>query len=172
QRPASVDLYGLGVRAVDVGVDAGLPRVLQVLRQLGVDRRRADRDRRGHDQRRLVFHDPQRVDDGVHEAQHAARALEALEARPVLVQAVEQLWVNRKGLLDAILVAAIPRIAREVVGVAVVHLHEAASRRVDRRERVGVGRDEQPLADDVVSLVWGRWAPLIGDAPYDVLQAL
>ena len=36
QRLAGVDLYRLGVRAVDVGVDDGLPRVLQVLRQLGV----------------------------------------------------------------------------------------------------------------------------------------
>ena len=41
QRLAGVDLDGLGVRAVDVGVDDGLPRVLQVLRQLGVHRRRS-----------------------------------------------------------------------------------------------------------------------------------
>ena len=126
----------------------------------------------GHDQRRLVLPDPQRVDDGVHQAQDAARALEALEARPVLVEAVEQLGVDRVGLLDAVLVAAVARLAREVVGVAVVHLDEAAGRRADRRERVGVGRDEQPLADDVVRLVRGRGPPLVGDAPHDVLQAL
>ena len=46
QRLAGVDLHGLGVRAVDVGVDDRLPRVLQVLRQLGVHRRGPDRDRR------------------------------------------------------------------------------------------------------------------------------
>jgi hypothetical protein len=60
------------------------------------------------------------VDDGVHQAQDAARALEALEARPVLVEAVEQLGVDRVGLLDAVLVVAIARLAREVVGMAVV----------------------------------------------------
>ena len=41
QRLAGVDLRGLGVGAVDVGVDDGLPRVLQVLRELGVHRRRS-----------------------------------------------------------------------------------------------------------------------------------
>ena len=132
----------------------------------------ADRDRAGHDQRRLVLADPQRVDDGVHQPQHAAGALEALEARPVLVEAVEQLGMDRVGLLDAVLVAAVARLAREVVGVAVVHLDEAAGGRADRGERVGVGRGEQPLADDVVGLVRGRGPPLVGDAPHDVLQPL
>ena len=112
------------------------------------------------------------MDDGVHQAQDAARALEALEARPVLVEAIEQLGMDRVGLLDAVLVAAVTRLARELVGVAVVHLDEAAGRRVDRRERVGVGRGEQPLADDVVGLVRGRGPPLVSDAPHDVLQAL
>ena len=116
--------------------------------------------------------DPQRVDHGVHQTQDAARALEALEARPVLVEAIEQLGVDRVGLLDAVLVAAVARLAREVVGVAVVHLDEAAGGRADRGERVGVGRDEQPLADDVVRLVRRRGAPLVGDAAHDVLQAL
>ncbi len=126
----------------------------------------------GHDQRRLILPDPQRVDDGVHQAQDAARALEALQARPVLVEPVEQLGVDRVGLLDAVLVAAVARLARELVGVTVIHLDEATGRRADRCERVGVGRDEQPLADDVVRLVRGRGPPLVGDAAHDVLQAL
>ena len=67
------------------------------------------RDRARHDQRRGVSTHPQRVDDGVHQPQDAARALEALEARPVLVEAVEQLRVDRVGLLDPVLVAALAR---------------------------------------------------------------
>ena len=39
----------------------------------------AERDRAGHDQRRGVLARPQRVDDGAHQAQHAAGALEPLE---------------------------------------------------------------------------------------------
>ena len=137
--PVSI-LHGLGVRAVDVGVDDRLPRVLQVLRQLGVHRggRRAG-STPGMISGDWSSPDPQRVDDGVHQPQHAARALEALEGRPVLVEAVEQLGVDRVGLLDAVLVAAVAGLAREVVGVRVVHLDEAAGRRADRRERVGVG---------------------------------
>ena len=133
----------------------------------------ADRDRRGHDQRRLVLADPQRVDDGVHQPQDAARALEALEARPVLVEPVEQLRVDRVGLLDPVLVGRrrAPRAGsrrraggtsrRTPRAVALIDASASAS-----------GCDEQPLADDVVGLVRRRGPPLVGDAPHDVLQPL
>ena len=84
----------------------------------------AERDRAGHDQRRLVLADPQRVDDGVHQPQHTAGALEPLQARPVLVEPVEQLGVDRVGLLDPVLVVGVARLARELVGVLAVELDE------------------------------------------------
>jgi len=80
--------------------------------------------------------------------------------------------MDRVRLPDAILVVAAACLAREVGVVAVVHLDEAARSRVDRRERVGVGRCEQPLADDVVRLVRRRGALLVGHAPHHVLEPL
>ena len=117
-----VDACGLGVRPVDVGVDDRLPRVLQVLGQLGVHVRRGERDRAGHDQWRGVLASPQRVDHGAHQSQHATGALEPLQRRPLLVESVEQLRVNRVGPLDAVLVRRVAGLTREVVGVLAVHL--------------------------------------------------
>jgi hypothetical protein len=79
QRLTRVNLYRLCVRAIHVGVDDGLPRVLQILRQFGVHGRGTDGNRRGHDERRLILPDPQGVDDGVHQPQDSAGALEAFE---------------------------------------------------------------------------------------------
>lgn len=78
-------------------------------------------------------------------------------------------WV---GLLDPVFVGRIASLAGEVVGVFAVHLHIRPRGRADRSQRCRVRLGEQSLFDDVISLVRGRWAPLIGDPAYDVLESL
>jgi hypothetical protein len=50
---------------------------------------------------------PELVDDGGHQAQHAARALEALQRGPVLVEPVEELGVDGIGGPHALQVVAL-----------------------------------------------------------------
>ena len=64
-----------------------------------LDERGLRRDRSGHDQRRVVLRLVQSCHDGAHQPQHASGSLEPLEGRPVLVQPVEQLRVDRIGRL-------------------------------------------------------------------------
>src|SRR5207253_3675734 len=78
-------------RAVDVLLDDGYPVVGKVAGQLGLHARIVDRDVRGHDQRVAVAPLPQAVDDGSHEAEHAAGTLELHQGGPVGVEPVEQL---------------------------------------------------------------------------------
>lgn len=98
--PVGVDPDRGGPLAVDVAVDDRLPPVGQVLRDLAVDPGDVQRDRAGQDERGRVLARPQGVHHGADQAQDAAGALEPLERRPVLVEQVEQLWVDRVGGLD------------------------------------------------------------------------
>ena len=172
QRLLRVEPDGLGVRPVHVGVDDRLPRVLQVLGELRVHLRGGERHRAGQDQRTGVLPHPEGVDHGVHQPQHPAGALEPLQARPVFVEPVEQLGMDRVGLPDPGLVARVARLPREVLGVPPVELDERPGGGSDRGERGGVGLGEQPLPDDVVRLVRRRRAPLVGNPAHHVLQAL
>ncbi len=167
-----VDLQRCGAFTVDVNVDDGLPVVREVLQQLAVDRRDVERHGAGHDQRPGVVRGPQRVDDGAHQPQHAAGALEALERRPVLVEPVEQLRVYRVGRLDPVFVGDLTALARELPSVLAVELHELASDSCDVALGGGVRLDEQSPADDLKRLVRRGGPPLVSDTPNDVLQSL
>ncbi len=67
------------VLAVDVGLDDGVPALLEVLLHLTDERTRVHREVAGHDQQRLIAALPQLRDRQGHESQHAARALELVE---------------------------------------------------------------------------------------------
>ena len=104
RRAGRVDPGGRGRRAVDVGVDHRLEAVLQVLRDLrqhvvGVQRHPAR-----HDQRRGIVPLVQLVNDRGHQPQHATGALEPVQRRPVVVQPVEQLRVDRVRRRDPLLI--------------------------------------------------------------------
>ena len=110
------------------------------------------------------------MDDSAHQSQHATGALEPLERRPVLVQPVEQLRVDRVGRLDPVLVGDLGALAGELAAVLGVELDELAGDRGDVPAGGGVRLDEQPATDDLERLVRRRRAPLVSDPPYDVLQ--
>ena len=74
---------------------------------------------------------PQRVDDGAHQPQHAAGALEPLQRRPVLVQPVEQLRMQRVSVPDPLLVLRLGDPRGELAPVLGIELGERARHRRD-----------------------------------------
>ena len=75
------------------------------------------------------------MDDVAHQSEHAPGALESVKRRPVLVEPIEQLRVQRVGRFDPSLVCRLARLARELAGVPGVELHERPRDRRDIRER-------------------------------------
>ena len=170
RRARRVDHGGRGRRAVDVGVDHRLEAVLQVLRDLrqhvvGVKRHPA-----GQDQRRRVVALPQLVDDRGHQPQHATGPLEPVQRRPVAVQPVEQLRVQRVRRLDPLLIRRLGDPRRELGPVLRVEVGEHPGDRADVRLRVGPRILEQPLPDDRERLHRRRGPPLVGDPVDHLLQ--
>src|SRR6266545_4550933 len=88
--------WGRG-RTIYVTLDHGNPIVLQVAGEFALDGRVVDRDCPGHDHQALVLPLPERMDHRGHQPQNATRALELLQSAPVLVEALEQLRVDREG---------------------------------------------------------------------------
>ena len=82
------------------------------------------RDRARHDQQVLVAALPQHRDHGRHQPQHAAGALELVERRPVLVEPVEQLGMDRVRQLHPPPVLGLADLAREVGRLLAVEVAE------------------------------------------------
>ena len=88
------------------------------------------------------------MDHDGHEAKHASGALEAVESRPVLVQAGEQLRVDRVGGLGLLHVGLLPALDRELTGLGAVHVAQHPGGGVTVGEVGGVHPLEQAPADD------------------------
>ena len=67
------------------------------------------------------------MNDGRHQFEHAARALEAFQRGPVLVEAVEQFGVDRIGRFEARLVEGLTGFGRELGFVIKVHFRKGAA---------------------------------------------
>ena len=143
--------------AVHLGVDDRVPVVVEVAGELVAYARHVERERARHDHRRGVPAHPQLVDDCGHQAQHAAGALEALEGRPVLVEAVEHLGVYRVTRHHALAVLQLARLRRELSGVLSVHLAERDAHLVARDLVLAV--EEEPAAHHLEALASAHWLP-------------
>ena len=85
----------LGPVAVNVPLDHRVPARAEIVGQFVARTAVVKRQTAGQDHQVLVVVLPQPVDDLGHELQHAARALEAVDRRPVLVEPVEHLgWIG------------------------------------------------------------------------------
>ena len=125
-RLLGVDPERQRVRPVHVLLDDRRPVVREVARQLELHARVVDRDGRRQDQRVAVALLPQAVDHRRHQAQHAARALELHQRRPVGVEPVEDLRMDRVGRLDALLVVAVAALGRELRLLRAIEIGEGA----------------------------------------------
>jgi len=165
----------VGKRAdpVDVLLDHRHPVVREVARQLRLHARLVDGDVGRHDEGVAVALLPQRVDHGRHQAQDAARALELEQRRPVGVEAVEDLRVDRVRCLDALLVVGVGALRRKLLVLHPVEVGERPRHHVPVLEVRRVGhRLEQPPPHDLETLLGGRRMPRRLDASHHVAQAV
>jgi hypothetical protein len=102
-------------RAVHVLVDHGYPLVLEVPRQLELNQRVIDGNGRRHDHQVGVVALPERMNDGRHQAENAASPLELVQGRPVVVQAVKELGMDRVRHFDPALVVGLPAVERKLL---------------------------------------------------------
>ena len=112
------------------------------------------------------------MDDGAHQAQDAARALELLQGGPVAVEPVEQLGVDRVGGAQAPLVVGLEGLAGQLAPLEPVVIGEALDGGVALTDGVGVQVGEQAPSDDLEALPGRGRTPVVGDAGDDVLEAL
>ena len=114
---------------------------------------------------------PQAVDHRRHQPQHAARALELHQRRPVGVEPVEDLGVDRVGRLDALLVLGIAALGRELLVLRPVQVGE---RRADHVAVLELGRVdqrlEQPAPHDLEAFLGAGRPPRRLDAADHVAQ--
>jgi hypothetical protein len=115
-----VDAAGLRALAVDVAVYHRVPPFGQVAQDLVAHTRHVQGQAARLDQQRAVATHPQGVDGGGHQPQHAARALKALQRRPIVVQTVEDFRVNGVSGAQALQVLRLRAQAGEIGGVAAV----------------------------------------------------
>ena len=108
--------------AVDIAINDRYPVFGEVARQFGLHARVVDGDRGREDQRTGVTLLPQAVDDGGHEAQDAARALERHQGRPVGVEPVKDLGVDGVSRLNAPFVVDGATFGRELALLRLIQL--------------------------------------------------
>ena len=99
------------------------------------------------------------MDDVGHEAQHAARALEARQRGPVVVEAVEELGVDRVGVHHAALVGALAALGRELRLVLRVEGAKDLGDGLALAGRLRLERLEEATADDLEALLGGGRLP-------------
>ena len=170
-RHVSVDPQRQRAGTVHVLLDHRHPVVRQVSGQLELHARIVDRDVRGQDQRIPVALLPKAVNHGRHQPQHAPRALELHQRRPVRVQAVEDLRMYRPGRLDPLLVVRVPTRGRELLALGPIEVRERPRDHVPVPELRGVReRLEQPSPHDLEAFLGARRPPGRLDPPDHVAQ--
>src|SRR5947209_8855485 len=107
---------------------------------------------------------------GSHQAQDAARALEFLNARPVVVEPVKEFGVYRVGGLDAPFVFRFAAISRELLWLAAIEVHEGPGHAIARGEEGGLRNGlKEASAHDLEALFRVGRPPWRFDASEDVL---
>ena len=90
-----IDAIGVRRCAVDIGVDDGIPRIVDVVDEFGADVAIGEIDGTRQDEGRGIFIHIEFVDDFGDEAQDAARFLEMRERRdPFLIEGVEDFGMD------------------------------------------------------------------------------
>ena len=122
----SVQLYRPRAGAVDVALDDRRPVGGQIAGHLELHAAVVQGDAGRQDKRIAIARFPQRVDHCRHEAQHAACALEAGQRRPVRIEPLEHLGVDRVGFAHALFVVGFFRFGREFLCFGFVQIEVGA----------------------------------------------
>src|SRR6266478_2683744 len=91
------------------------------------------------------------MNDLRHELQHASGALEVVQRRPVLIEAIENLRVNRISMLQALEIMTVLRLRREVRSAGRVEVRVGAADLL--RGEFVVDLREQAPTDDLECLL-------------------
>ena len=127
----------------------------------------------GRIQRIAVALLPQAVNHGRHQPQHAARALELHQGRPVRVQAVEDLGMDRIGGFDPLFVVDVPTLRRKLLVLGPIELRKCPRDHVPVLELRRVReRLEEPSPHDFEAFLGTCRPPGRLDASDDVPQAI
>lgn len=97
------------------------------------------------------------MDDRSHQPQHAAGALESLQCGPVIVQAVEDFWVDGVAGDHSVAVLHLFDLRRKIAGVGLVQLAELGADPVAGLRILAV--KEETAAHDLKALVGGNGLP-------------
>ena len=162
--PAQVRIFAINLerhrsRTINVTVNNGLPRLIQVPRQLGLYSRIVKRHACWQDHRRLITPSPEGGDHSSHQPQYAACALKPFEGRPVLVQPGEEFWMDRVRALDLVYVPRLSALAREFRRLSPVELAEGLRGGVTIFDAVSRDGFEESTANDLEALFCGRRTP-------------
>ena len=155
--------------AVDVSLDHRVPSGRQVVGQFVPRAAVMKRQAAWENHQILVVVFPQPVDDLGHQLQHAASALKAVDGRPVFVEPVEDLGVDRVCLHEAVVVAAFLGLGWEFRSFGNVGIGERAAHRV---AGLSVAHWlEQPPPHDFECLLGGHWLPQRLDAAEGLFES-
>ena len=172
-RHLAVDPQRKGLGAIHVLLDHRHPVVGQVAGQLELHPRIVDRQVGGQDDGVAVPLLPEAVDDRRHQSQHAAGPLERHQRRPVGVEPVEDLRMDRISGDYALFVVGVAALGGELLVLATVELGERSGHHVTILElgRIGKGL-EQPPPHDLEPLFGAGRPPGGFDPPDDVSQTV
>ena len=149
----AVDPQRQRARAIDVSVDDRHPVFGQIAGQLELNARVVDRDVCRQDQRVAVALLPEAMDDRRHQPQHAAGTLKFDQGRPVAIEPVENLGMDRIGRFEPDLVIRITTLRRKLLLLGPVEVGEGPRSHIAVPELCRIGhRLEQPPPHDLKAL--------------------
>ena len=146
-----VKLSGNGSQAVNLTLNDRLPSRNQVLGRLRLHVGVRQRNRPQGDQRIVVVKVPQPVDHNGHVLENAARLLKLRQCRPVRIQPIEDLRMQRIGLPHTICVRRLLHVCRKERRVGMIHLHKSATSILSLR--FAAYRGKEPPTDDLKGLL-------------------
>ncbi|MNO82392.1 hypothetical protein D3C76_736650 [compost metagenome] len=137
--------------SVNIPVHYWIPASGQVIGELVAGVGISKRQTTSHDQRVVVPVFPQAVDDLGHHLQDATGTLEVIEARPVVIQPVKYLRMNRVSLLQTFEVMAFLSFGRKFPTVSNVEVCELTTHLLS--SQLVVDPTEQTTPNDLKSLL-------------------
>src|SRR6266849_434031 len=146
------------VGTIHISLDDGRPGIFQVACQFVLHQGIVDRHTCRQDEQARVLALPEGMDDGGHEAQDTACALETVKLGPVTIQAVKQFGMDGIGSLQATLVVPLSTVGWKLLRLSAIQVVESPCDRIAGGEvpLLRDGLEETPAHDLEAFLGAGR----------------
>jgi putative DNA methylase len=123
-----VDFVWCGRCPINICGDDRLPAHVEIVQQLRLNSGRTHRQATRHDHDGRIAVHPKLVDRLRHKTQHTASTLKFLERTPARVQLIEQLRMDRVGLLQLAPIILVGTALREIIRIVAIELCELLQR--------------------------------------------